>query len=63
MTEQNKLRDAADSLVSVDEAINDCPDCFPDAYCFKHAEEWGQAMHLLRVALGRTLPNESQDYQ
>jgi len=63
MSDQNLLREAANLLVNADEAINACPDCFPDAYCLKHAEEWGQAMHKLRVALGRTGPDEAKDCQ
>jgi len=61
MADHNKLLDAANKLVSAEDAVQDCSDCFPDAWCAKHAEEWGQAMHDLRVALGRTRPDEAQD--
>jgi len=53
MVNMEQLRSAAERLVDTDDAINACPDCFPDAYCFKHAEQWGEAMYQLRLAIGK----------
>jgi hypothetical protein len=60
MRELEELRIAADQLVDAEDAINACPDCYPDAWCFKHAEEHGQAMFKLRLALGRPYQNPTE---
>jgi hypothetical protein len=48
------LRAAANDLADAEDAVQTCPACFPDAWCLPHAEQWGEAMHRLRSALGRT---------
>lgn len=53
MIDHNRLLNAADHLISVTEAIDDCPNCFPDQWCLPHVIEHQEALNEIRIAIGR----------
>ena len=51
--DQNRLLSAADELVSLDEAIQACKNCFPGNWCWEHSCAWNEAFMEMKRTIGR----------
>jgi len=49
----NKLLNAADKLITVEDEVEQCQECFAGNWCLKHAQQHSEAIREIRVAIGR----------